>query len=301
MKHGMRLALLSAAVLLCAAVYLYLPRDAAEQTSAPEPTAVPVLSVPPEDITALTWDYAVRTLHFQRKGGVWQYPEDEHFPVDQDSPRFTAMQNALSGLTATRYLPDAPDPSEYGLDAPTTVITVQYGNGHETTLTVGSQTPVTGEYYLQISNDPGVYLVGGALPAAFACGLFDLVQTDTVPDLSTAVEVRANGNAYRKNEQGQWCDSRNTPLDTDLTGVLTGLRYDACVDYYAERFERKDGEYGLTHGKTVRVTYGPADAPETWELIIGNDYDDNHVFVSPAGSDLAYTMEKATVDALLDP
>lgn len=298
MKKGTLLALLCAGAALCAGIYALLPRTADAPAPTPEPTDILVLSIPPDDIASLRWNYALRTMYFLRDGETWQYPEDEHFPLDQNGPRFQSLFTELSQITAGRYLPEVSDPSEYSMDAPVNVITVTRTDGSETTLTIGAQNPVTQEYYLQISGDAGVYLVSGALPQAFDCGLFDLIKIDPVPDFSTATEYRANGLTYSKNDTGQWCDSDGTPISTDLTAVLSVLSYSECIDYYADYYEAHH-EYALTDGKTISVTYLANGEPAEWSLSLGHDYDETHVIVSPVGSDLVYTLDKTTVDALL--
>lgn len=298
MKKSLRLALLCAAVLLCVGVYVLLPQNAEETAPTPEPTALPVFSIAPDEIAGLRWSYALRTIDLRQIGGTWQYPEDEHFPLDRDGSRFQSLLAALEHVTAGRRLPDAADLSEYGLDAPATVITVTHTDGAETTLTVGAQNPVTLEYYLRVSDRGGVYLIDGTLPQAFNCGLFDLIRTDEIPDLSTAEEYRVNGQTYRKNESGAWCNSSGDPINTDLTAVLSALTYDECIDYYADYYEAHH-EYALEGGKTVSVTYLVNGEPAEWSLAFSHDYDEGHVIVSPVGSDLVYTIDKATADTLL--
>lgn len=299
MKYPLRLLLLCAAVLLCAGLYAYIPREAEAPVPTPEPTAIPVFSVSPETVTGLSWDYAARTLSFQRDADGWHYPEDKHFPLDQNGARFEALFSALKNVTAQRCLPSAADPAEYGLTHPSTVITVTQQDGTATTLTIGDQNPVTAEYYLQVSGDDSVYLIDGSLPRAFACGLFDLVKTDPIPDLSDAVEYSANGQTYRKDAQSQWQDAQGNAADTDLTALLANLRYSACIDYYADSDEVRSHEYGLAQGKTITVTCTQGEESFVWNLVIGNDYDAEHVIVSPADSDLVYTLDRSAANALL--
>ena len=64
MKHSLRLLLLGIAVLLCAGLYILVPHTDERPAPTPTPTAIPVFSVSPEQITGLSWDYAARTLSF---------------------------------------------------------------------------------------------------------------------------------------------------------------------------------------------------------------------------------------------
>ncbi len=299
MKHSLRLLLLGIAVLLCAGLYILVPHTDERPTPTPTPTAIPVFSVSPEQIIGLSWDYAARTLSFRQDAGVWQYPADKRFPLDQDGTRFKSLFTALENITAQRYLPEITDPAEYGLDHPATVITVSRLDNTTTVLSVGMQNPVTAEYYLQVSGNDGVYLIDGALPQAFACGLFDLVRTDPVPDLSTADEYSVNGKTYQKDAQSQWRDEEGALSDTDFTAVLSKLRYSACIDYYADSDEVRSHEYGLAEGKSITVVCTADAAAFEWKLTFGNDYDEEHVIVSPAGSNLVYTLDRSISEALL--
>lgn len=306
------LVLLCVVLALCIGLYLWLPREheeAAEPT--PEPTRIPVISIPSEQIDTLSWEYAVRTLSFQRQADGWHYLEDAHFPMDNDSARFSAILQSLRSLYASHYLPDIEDPSEYGLDEPITNITVKRTDGTETRLILGTQNPITGEYYLQLAGDGGVYLIDPTLPSAFSCGLFDLVKTDDIPDFSAATEYRVNGTAYYYTEptegdgQPVWClktGNRYKAIDAEisdrLTRTLATLDWSACIDYYADSYELRN-EYHLKNGNTVSVTYGDQEQPAVWTLVFGDAYDENHIVVSPRDSDLVYTLDNADADALL--
>lgn len=297
----MKKAIVPALMALTAAVCLWLfaafPQTEPTSTPTPGPSAIPVLTPAPTDLTSLSWDYAARTLRFVREDGAWTYPDDKRFPLDADSPRFAALFDALERLTAQRYLPQIADPAEFGLDAPTTVITFTRTDGAETTLTVGGQNPVTLDYYLQTAGDPGVYVIDDALPRAFACGLFDLVKTDPMPDLSGASAYSCGKVTLHRTADGQWLDEQDAPAD-DLTPLLSGLSYGPCIDYYADSDEVQAHEYGLKTGRTVTVTYPENGADGVWQLVIGNDYDEHNVIVSPAGSHLVYLLPRSIADAL---
>lgn len=299
MKKGTVLLLLVTVLAICAAVYCLLPQETASPEPTPEPTRVPVASIPANDIAALSWDYAARTLSFCQETGVWQYPDDEEgpFPLDRDGPRFRAILRAFDGLTAAQTLTPS-DGETYGLDVPTTVITVTQTDGTETRFLLGAQNPVTGQFYLQVNGNDTIYLVDSAFADTFACGLFDLVKTDDIPNLSAATEYTVNGQTYSKNADGLWC-IQNTPIDKNksdaLSNALDTLRWSACIDYYTNYYETKTDLYGLEHGKIIAVTVGDT----VWQLAVGNDYDEGHKVVSPVDSTIAYTLDNAAVNALL--
>lgn len=308
MNATKKLLLLAAVLLVFLGIFLLLSSDIGEDSAAE--TAITVSTTAPEDVSALSWEVGGRTVSFRREGTAWVCTSEKHFPTDSASGLWTDMLQALSCVTASRYLETVEDPAEYGLDLPRNVISAVLSDGTALTWTIGAQNTVTGEYYLQLDGDPGVYLIDSALPDAFRFGLFDLVLEDEVPDLSEAMVYQLGKSVYYRvlQEDGspRWCRDAagQQPLEeavsNRLTNGLTALQWSACIDFYADSDEVRSYEYNLEHGKTVTITYPAPDGQTAqYTLVIGNVYDDAHTIVSPADSDLVYTIDQTVANALL--
>ena len=313
MGKGKRLLLLLALLLAAIGVYVGLSRSG-EEDAAPEgpETDFTAAAIPSDTVTALSWENAARTISFQRTDGIWTCTSDKRHPTDEDSVRFDNMLQALSDVTATRYIEDVSDISEYGLDLPQTVISVTQADGNVTQFTIGDQNPVVGDYYLQVSGDGGVYLIDSKLPDAFSFGLFDLLEFDILPDVSGATEYKLDKTTYYFVEQADtgeslWCLQKNggyQPIDTEqsrnLTNALKAIQWTACIDYYADSDEVRSYEYNLEKGRLITITDPDENGtPATYQLVVGNSYDADHTVVSPLDSNLVYSMENSLINALL--
>ena len=308
MSKPKKLMLMAAVLLLCLGIFLLLSSGNGEKSTTEMP--IQVSTTEPDQVSALSWDVGGRTVSFRRDGTEWVCTSEKHFPTDSTSGLWADMLQALSSVTASRYLETVDDPAEYGLDLPRNVISAVLSDGTMLTWTIGAQNAVTGEYYLQLEGDPGVYLIDSTLPDAFRFGLFDLVLEDELPDLSDATVYQLEKSIYYRvlQEDGstRWCRDAagKQPLEETvsnrLSNGLTALQWSACIDFYADSDEVRSYEYNLEHGKTATITYPVSDDQTAqYTLIIGNIYDDSHTIVSPADSDLVYTIDQTVADALL--
>ena len=301
MGKGNMLALLAAVLLVCIGGYALLSRpDGNAGADEPAEEAITVAAIPAETVRELAWEYAARELVFQTDGTAWTCVSEQHFPMNQESTRFDRMLNALSEVTALRQMDLPGDPAEYGLEVPATVIRVTLEDGTAHNFTVGDRNALAGAYYVQYDGTDAVYLIAPELAEAFSCGLFDLVDTDEVPDLSGAVEYRLGKTVYHTETQADgstvWCRAGGTPLD----GAVSAFTWTACIDFYADSDEVKSYEYNLENGREVTVTCETAEGESVeYSFVIGNVYDEEHTIVSPADSDLVYTVRTSVTDALL--
>lgn len=321
MKKGTRLLLLLVLLVLVIGVYVFLTPEEPEIVEEPDTTIYAAI-IPEDRVTELSWEVAARTVSFKNTEDGWVCTSDKRHKTDGDSPRFDGMLEVLSAVTATRYVEGVTDLGEYGLDLPQTIISVTQADGTVTQFAIGDQNLVTGEYYLQVSGDDGVYLVDSKLLDAFSVGLFDLLEIDDIPDLSDATTYQVDKTTYYRVEQDDigesvWCTLKNgsyQPIDEEksraLSNALIAIHWTDCIDYYADSDEVRSYEYNLEKGKLITVTYPDTDGESaTYRLVVGNAYDEEHTIVSPTDSPLVnkdtmesnmvYSMENSIVNALL--
>ena len=272
MKRGKQLILLVCVLAAVVAVTMIVQTavtNSEQAATQQQETSVTFLTVDPAAANALSWTYDGQTVNLARTDGVWTNADDLAFPVAQQIPE--AMLAALESVTASRAF-DAGDPSEYGLDAPAYTVVIDADT--VTTLTIGNASEISGEYYASIG-DGKVYLVSSDLLTPFAYGLTDILQTETVPDMTAlrgmqiATAAGAQDIVYLENSeysytsQYHWFLHENgaysalgSAADT-LADSLKGLAWLSCVTHNATDEDLKT--YGLdAPNATVTLRYTQA-------------------------------------------
>ena len=160
-KQRVLLALLAAAVLLCALLWAVTRSNAkAEQAaSAAAEGSIPLSSFAAEDMEQIEYTFNGETYTLQYSGGSWQLAQDPAYHLDESA--CNTMRTALMAL-------------DYGLDSSQLTVTVTAA-GQSTTLTFGAENPVTGDLYVQKAGDDAIYTVSGNKAACFQldkAGLF---------------------------------------------------------------------------------------------------------------------------------
>jgi len=320
MKRGKKLIILLLVLVLAIAAALIVQAIVTKNEEAAteaEDTSVTFLTIDPDAITALSWTYNDETANLAYASGVWTDADDAAFPVAQTYP--DAMATALEAVTATRSF-DAEDLSEYGLDAPAYTVTVT--TDAETTLTIGSASEISGEYYTSIG-DGKVYLVDSALLDPFTYGLSDILQMETVPDMSalTGIDITTGtGEAnllylensdYSYSDQYHWFLLQNgaykalgSAADT-FADSLTGLSWISCESYNAT--DEELAAYGLdAPNATLILSYteaadadSDAEAAEaTFVLEIGG-FTDGGYYARIQGSRMVYLIDASLAQSIL--
>lgn len=148
------LVLLGAAVAVCAAGYAALRLWNQRQAEADDAVHLTTLT----QATSFSFTNQNGDFSFtQSQEEGWQRTDDPDFPADQDALDSLVSQ-ALS-LTAVRTISDPEGLSSYGLDDPTGVLTVSYGDGQTMTLTLGALDETGSAWYALLDEDPIIYLI----------------------------------------------------------------------------------------------------------------------------------------------
>ena len=272
MKRGKKLIIMAAvlaALIVVTVVVQSIVAKNEEAATEEADTSVTFLTVDPEAVTAIGWQYNDEAINLDYADGQWTNADDAAFPVDPANP--DTMLDAIAEVTASRAF-TAEDESEYGLDEP--AYTVWITTDTEVELTIGDASEISGEYYASIG-DGKIYLVDSALPDAFAYGLWDILQMESIPDMTAlnGIDITtADGEqnmAYLENSEYSYTDAYTwfllnsgayhalgSAADT-LAENLTNLSWLSCENYNAT--EEDLAEYGLdTHNATVILSYAQA-------------------------------------------
>jgi hypothetical protein len=143
-----------------------------------------VTDVSAGNITAFSYLTSDGTLSFTKDGDNWTYDGDTTIDIDESA--ITTLLGNLDHLVATQTV--APDSgTDYGFDSPTSTISFTTSSG-STTLTVGMENPVSGDYYVKTDAGDTMYLVASASVTAFSQTVADLtvVPEETASPTPTA-------------------------------------------------------------------------------------------------------------------
>ena len=320
MRRGKRLLIMLLALALVAlaaagAVYLLPDEDLEEYEE------ITLLSFEQEDAQALSYTYEDETVELVNDDGTWEYALDADFPLD--SSCVDSMLASLSSLAATQEITAPEDTAQYGLDGP--VLTVTLTLDEEITLTFGDETTMGGERYVS-TGDGNVYLVDSAITSPFSYGLYDLIELESVPDMSDTVSLTVESDtqsytiehitedAPEYTDYYEWFlvtgDGYLALDNTSARGVVsgvTGVSWQQCVSYNATGDDL--AEYGLdTPSATATVRYIYTEEDEdgneteyetTFTLELG-DYTEDGVYARIADSEMVYIAEASVLDNLLD-
>lgn len=236
------------------------------------------------DVSAFTYTDGSQTMSFAKEEDSWYYEEDKEIPMSQSVVENIA--DTIGNLTAVRQLESPDDPEDYGLTEPDYRITYQTDDG-EKVLLIGS---MTGEnYYASMDGSEDIYTIDSTLVSSLLFDLSELVQTDTVPTISSGnlkkVEVTEGDTTTTYEEEDEMAE---------LAGGFGTISLSDVVNYHAE--EADLANYGLAQSErmTVTATYTDADTEEneTYTLYLGDVTEDGYQYVLPEGSKMVYQVDQ---------
>ena len=179
----------------------------AQKPAEEEGTAV--FDVDSGDVVNIIYDYDGETYQYEKVEDIWYLAEDHSQTVKQYY--LSAMATGVSSLEAAQILENVTDLSQYGLDAPRTVIfdtAIQRFR-----IYVGDRNSMTSSYYIQLPDKPDtVYVVPETYINSFNYGLNDIIE---VQEDETGTDMDADAGA-----------GTETDMDVDV-GTGTGTDMDA--------------------------------------------------------------------------
>ena len=244
MNRTKRLAALGCAAAAACIGVIVLSRIQTTQDAIQESGEV-VLSIDPETVQSVSWEYGNNSYAFHRDGD-WVYDADTAFPVDPE--KMDQLLSPFEAMGAAFIIEEPASLSEYGLDDPVCTIELTTEDGDYTIL-LGDYSTMDEQRYVSIG-DGKVYLAVSDPLDEFDATLADLIQNDAVPDFETVTAVTfsgaenysftldENGTSYR-DEDRYFADG--LPLDTDRVEdyllILKNLRLNGYVTYNATEEE----------------------------------------------------------------
>lgn len=97
-----------------------------------------ILEIPPEEVTALSWEYEETSLGFHKEEDTWLYDQDAAFPVDPE--KIEGFLERFEAFGVTFVIEDVEDYGQYGLEEPLFTTQITAGDT-EYTITLGVLAP----------------------------------------------------------------------------------------------------------------------------------------------------------------
>lgn len=298
MKRAKRIIALLAllCVVLAANVVIRKIGESGEDAVSEEKGAFILTEYEIDDVSAFEWSKGEDKLAFALTGGVWQYPSDAYFPVNQDSAQ--ALADAAMDITADRKIENIESLSDYGLASPAFTLRISFSDGSDITYSMGDQTPFQDGYYVSVSGQADVvYVVGEDFSPDFSLTLYDYAKAETLPETGDVVYISAGDF-----EAEYLSESKTVDPDQNWYGVTSGQPLDeekieALISEISElslgelkMHNASDddlNEYSLTDEASARITVRDADGNEK-TLLVG--VRDNSYFARLADSRMVYSL-----------
>ena len=268
--------LLAAAILLaalCGAVWWANKHPQTTETAGADKSAkvVDIAADTVQQITVKKKDGSVLTL--DRSSGQWKITAPESLPADQDS--VGGLTSALAPLTADSVIADsAANASQYGLSAPSLVVSVRHKDGKSDTISFGDDVPAGSLVYVQHASDPKIYAVSSTSKSSFDKSVNDLRDKRLLTfnsDKLTSMELTTpkTNVVFGKTNQGDWQIAKPAPYRADSFQVEDLLRklQDARMDLSASAEDQKKIAADFASGQVIGTAKTvDASGPQTLEI-----------------------------------
>ena len=236
-----------------------------------EATKAKLVSVPGDDVTAITLVFPDRELGLRKQDGTWRLTSPIEAPADDAAVK--SLLGTLTGAEIQRSLDELPpDLAAFGLDHPSPVIRLATAKGDLPSIAVGKNAAVGGKTYVRLGDEPKVRLVPSSIKFALDKQPKDLRDKQLLTfkdDDVTRIEITpAEGppvTLVRKEKDAWILEPGAQPTDiTEIRSYLSSLRSARALD-----FPDDPKNTGLDKPR-LTVTVGLGSAPSQ-TLLIGAD------------------------------
>ncbi len=245
------------------------------------------------------------TLSFTKSNDTWSYSEDSAFPLN--SSLMSNISSSFTHLESYNKIENVSDMAEYGLDNP--LITATASGDVNATIQIGDSAPMDSLRYVSIG-DGNVYLVDNSIFSNMNVSLDDLLEMETIPEVSdfvsisvddTTINCVAAGGESEDEATHKWFINE-TEVDATLVEALyksiNAVTWIDCVNYNTD--ETALAEFGFTEPQLrTSVVYTEADTEQSYGLEFAvNTEDDSLFYARLSDSSMIYSVSAETVEAI---
>lgn len=175
-------------LVLCVAIAGYVlvkkHSEKKEQEDKKEETIYEVTKFNTDDVTSFTYTFNKKTYGLEKKDDKWIYKEDKSVNIDTDQVK--SLLDEVSNVTSKVKIENTDDLSQYGLDKPVNVITINLKDT-KLTINIGDCNTSSGDYYLSLGDEKDVYTVSSTVATKFNIPATDLVKAEKTKEPETSV------------------------------------------------------------------------------------------------------------------
>ncbi len=258
-----------------------------EEEETPEEEAV--WKVDAQDIEAIRVEREDGMLVFNKEKGGWQATEPQPFPVDGAS--LDAVASSMASLTGKRIEQSDQALADFGLEDPSTAVTLRLSDGQTYTLSLGDETPVDNMRYVQVEGVSAIYTVDAfaleelSQPAdTFMDRTLWSVEEDDVTSIALTwgdeeIQIARDGDEWKVNGK-QLSTEQAGAIFSQMNAVTAqGLPVEAMPD-----------------GSDFQLTIETEEGAETWTGARKED----RLFVQKEGGEWIYPVVPADIDQLIE-
>lgn len=266
-----------------------------------------------EDIANITFNNGTTDLSFSyTEDGGWVYDSDADCPLDQDL--MTTFSTTLLEMESNRELTGIDSLDSYGLDEPSSSVTITDAEGNKQTYYIGDTVTDEYSYLMTDADDSIVYTVEPTWQNYLAYNINSFVKTVdvtsiwsskdtsiTVDNGEDTVELTKNGDTYNVSKNGEDpYEVTNTSASSSFISAVS-IAPTGCVNYKPS--EEQLDNYGVnTPQYTITVKYTDDNGDEQQlVLYIGNESTDStYVIYYTSESDMVMYAENSCLDSLAE-
>lgn len=175
-------------LVLCVAIAGYVlvkkHSEKKEQEDKKEETIYEVTKFNTDDVKSFTYTFNKKTYSLEKKADKWIYKEDKSVNIDTDQVK--SLLDEVSNVTSKVKIENTDDLSQYGLDKPVNVITINLKDT-KLTINIGDCNTSSGDYYLSLGDEKDVYTVSSTVATKFNIPATDLVKAKKTKEPETSV------------------------------------------------------------------------------------------------------------------
>lgn len=170
-----------------------------EEAEQAEAETIHVTSLSVSDITEFSYVLDGETLSFTKNGSDWSYDADQSIDIDEDVLE-TLLEKAAD-ITSTEEVTEYDNLADFGLEEPANVISLTTEEA-TTTIYVGSENEVTGDYYLMLADGDTIYVVDSTVATGFNKTIEDLTAEPEDTETETPEEAESTESVVPEETEG---------------------------------------------------------------------------------------------------
>lgn len=170
-----------------------------EKAEQAEAETIHVTSLSVSDITEFSYVLDGETLSFTKNGSDWSYDADQSIDIDEDVLE-TLLEKAAD-ITSTEEVTEYDNLADFGLEEPANVISLTTEEAI-TTIYVGSENEVTGDYYLMLADGDTIYVVDSTVATGFNKTIEDLTAEPEDTETETPEETESTESVVPEEKEG---------------------------------------------------------------------------------------------------